>query len=34
VVVRRTDFDRFMEQYRTQGPPALVRTLRRLGLDK
>jgi hypothetical protein len=34
VVVRRSDFDRFMTQYREQGRPALVRTLRRLGLDK
>jgi len=34
VVVRRSDFDTFMQQYRTQGPSALVRTLRRLGLDK
>jgi len=34
VVVRRSDFDRFMEQYRAQGRPALVRTLKALGLDK
>jgi len=34
VLVRRSDFDRFMEQYRMQGRPALVRTLQRLGLDK
>jgi hypothetical protein len=34
VLVRRSDFDRFMDQYRTQGHPALARTLRRLGLDK
>lgn len=33
IIVRRSDFDRYMEQYRTQGRPALVRTLRRLGLD-
>jgi hypothetical protein len=34
VLVRRSDFDRYMEQYRTQGRPGLVRTLHRLGLDK
>src|SRR5688572_12850198 len=32
VLVRRSDFDAYMEQYRSQGPPELVRTLRRLGL--
>lgn len=34
VLVRRGDFDRYMEQYRAQGRPGLTRTLRRLGLDK
>jgi len=34
VVVRRSEFDRYMEQYRSQGRPALVRTLRALGIDK
>ena len=34
VVVRRSEFDQYMKQYRTQGRAALVRTLRRLGLDK
>jgi hypothetical protein len=34
VVVRRSDFDRYMDQYRTQGRPDLVRALHRLGLDK
>jgi hypothetical protein len=34
VVVRRSEFDRYMQQYRAQGRPALVRTLRNLGLDK
>jgi hypothetical protein len=34
VLVRRSDFDGYMAQFRTQGRPALVRTLRRLGLDK
>jgi excisionase family DNA binding protein len=34
VLVRRSDFDTFMEQYRTQGRPGLVRVLRELGLDK
>jgi len=34
VVVRRSEFDRYMEQYRAQGRPALVRTLKALGLDK
>lgn len=34
VLVRRSDFDAFMAQYRTQGRPGLLRTLRALGLDK
>jgi hypothetical protein len=34
ILVRRSDFDAFMTQYRSQGRPALVRTLRRLGLDR
>jgi hypothetical protein len=34
VLVRRSDFDAFMQQFRTQGLPGLLRTLRRLGLDK
>jgi hypothetical protein len=34
VVVRRSEFDHYMQQYRVQGRPALVRTLRRLGLDR
>jgi hypothetical protein len=33
VVVRRSDFDRFMQQYRPQGRKELVDNLRRLGLD-
>lgn len=32
VVVRRSDFDRYMAQYRAQGRPGLVRALTRLGL--
>jgi hypothetical protein len=32
-LVKRSDFDAYMAQYRAQGRPALVRTLRRLGLD-
>ena len=27
LVVRRSEFDQYMQQYRTQGPSALVRTL-------
>src|SRR5262249_55924508 len=34
VVVRRSEFDTFMAQFRAQGRPALVRTLRHLGLDR
>jgi hypothetical protein len=34
VVVRRSDFDCFMQQYRTQGRKELVDNLRRLGLDR
>jgi hypothetical protein len=34
ILVRRSDFDRYMQQYHSQGRPALVRTIRRLGLDK
>jgi len=34
LVVRRSEFDQYIRQYRTQGRTALVRTLRRLGLDK
>jgi hypothetical protein len=34
VVVRRSEFDCYMGQYRSQGRPALVRTLRALGIDK
>jgi hypothetical protein len=34
VVVRRSEFDHYMQQYRMQGRPALVQTLRRLGLDR
>lgn len=34
VVVRQSDFDTFMQQYRAQGRPALVRTLRKLGLER
>ena len=34
ILVRRSDFDAYMLQYRTQGRPALVRTLRRLGLSE
>jgi hypothetical protein len=33
VVVRRSDFDAYMLQYRAQGRPALVRMLRKLGLE-
>lgn len=33
VVVRRSEFDAYMQQYRSQGRPTLVRTLRALGLD-
>jgi hypothetical protein len=34
VLVRRSDFDAFMQQFRMQGRPGLVRVLRELGLDK
>jgi hypothetical protein len=34
VLVRRSAFDAYMEQFRAQGRPGLVRTLRMLGLDK
>jgi hypothetical protein len=34
VVVRRSEFDAFIQQFRAQGRPALVRTLRSLGLDR
>jgi|SRR5215472_10084860 len=34
ILVRRSDFDNFMLQFRAQGRPALVGTLRRLGLDR
>jgi hypothetical protein len=32
ILARRSDFDRYMEQYKTQGRPALLRALRRHGL--
>jgi hypothetical protein len=34
VLVRRSDFDRYMAQYRAQGRPAVVRALAQLGLDR
>ena len=34
VVVRRSDFDRYLAQYRAQGRPGLVRAITRLGLDQ
>jgi hypothetical protein len=33
ILVRRSVFDAYMERFRSQGRPALVRTLRRLGLE-
>jgi hypothetical protein len=32
ILVRRSDFDQHMAQYRSQGRPALLRALRRHGL--
>jgi hypothetical protein len=34
ILVRRSEFDQYMQQYRAQGRPALVRAIRALGLDK
>jgi hypothetical protein len=34
ILVRRSTFDAFMEQFHSQGRPALVETLRRIGLDR
>src|SRR6266849_8204847 len=33
-LVRRSDFDAWLEQYRTRGRPSLVKALRELGLDR
>src|SRR5438094_3231212 len=33
VLVRRSDFDRWIERYRSRGRPSLARAIRELGLD-
>jgi hypothetical protein len=34
ILVRRSEFDAWMEQYRSRGRPELARALKDLGLDK
>lgn len=34
VLVRRSEFDGWLERYRTRGRPSLARALRELGFDK
>jgi excisionase family DNA binding protein len=34
ILVRRSEFDAWMERYRSRGRPELARTLKELGLDK
>jgi len=33
VVVRRSDYDKWVERFRTVGRPSLLKVLRRVGLD-